>query len=199
MTALATALSSGAAYISIDTDPYNYPDGEIRGTLQATSSLERLVGTDSRARLLGPNSFRCSNLSDKCVVPVYAGPNPTSAVFCDARTDFAEIMVPDRTNKIRVIWLLVNGTLGDQAAYRFAPGAGIVIGPTADGKTAHNPAMDFNGPDYDNQDIRRYKWTSVHKRVDIAFTYQINVERYDPVKDRWIPCTQVDPTISNRN
>ena len=121
-------------------------------------------------------------------------------LFCEARVDFFEIKVYAHAisgKKIRAIWLVVNGEVGDRTDYRLAPTLGVDIGATAGGQ-ALDQTKDFNAPGGDNQESRRFKWNSVHAQTDFAFTYKLNVERYDPADDRWKPCTQVDPTISNR-
>lgn len=200
-TRLADAIRSGAAYLRIRTEAF--PDGEIRGPLVSAAEAFFLGGPSARVRLLGTQNLECSNRSERCVVPIYARTYGNPVRFCEARIDFREIKVPahaDSGRKVRAIWLIVNGELGDRTEYRFAPSVGVEIGPTSSQGKAFDPTKDFNAPGGDSLESRRFKWDSVHKRAgdDYVFPYNLNVERYDPNEDEWRPCKQIDPTISNR-
>jgi hypothetical protein len=209
--ALGQALKEGKVYLQLSTNADNFPRGEVRGYLRHTMlevQFSRLFGNELRANLVGEYDLHCTGYSERCIVPVYA--QMDGKLRCVSRIDFNHVKVPafkdyntghvDATKKVRVVWVLVNGMLGDANHYRFSPTSGIVMGDKSTMGVTLDPSKDFNGSGDDSRDNRRYKWVSVRKRTgdNFVFPYLANVDRYDPEDDQWKPCRPIDPTISNR-
>lgn len=196
----AADVKSGAITLAINSTG-DFSVGEIRGVvLVKPLSLAKLTARLFQSLFLGDQTLLCSGLSERCIVPAYVY---TRGNNCEVRIEFKEVQVKKHTDqgkKVRVIWLLVNGDLGDADDYRFAPTGGVTLNKNAD-NVPNDLGKDFNTPDVDNQDARRFKWNSVHKRVspgDVKpFPYAANAERRDRQTDAWLPCRPVDPTISN--
>jgi hypothetical protein len=142
-------------------------------------------------------TFKCLGYSERCVVPLAARTDYQDGVpFCSLRADFDQLRVAKSKigKQIRIVFMIVNGDVGDDSVYRFRPSQGIVFKPMS--PDTNDVSTDFSRPDADSADGRRYKWNSVYARK-ASIKFNINVERYDPKTDHWDNCEPTDPTISN--
>jgi hypothetical protein len=196
---LDAALKAGQAYLSVNTAITN----EIRGplALYAIQPPERALKLDAVLRnlRLGKADLWCSKDLDlgRCVIPVYAYQLPNGA--CQTFVPFKEVHVAQK-KKTRLVWLLVNSNVNDAHEYRFNPGKGVVLLPndSTSPPTTNDPALDFNGPDDDGADSRRFKWNSVHGRLNtFGFPYAIVAQMRDPGGGQPLQCLPADPTVTN--
>lgn len=209
-TRLANALTSDQAHFVVTSTAYLAPQGELRGTFTAPTTAitmrtprgqpygHTLVQAGGRASIMATsgNEYRCYELSERCVFPVYVSStrDTNGRLSCEARVDFGAIKVPphrDPNKTIRIIWQLVEGNIGDTGDYRFMD-SGIEL-------SGNDPRQDFNAKGRESADGKRFKWQRVGKRIGRDVSYNAWVERFDPATGLSLPCKPADPLIANSN
>jgi hypothetical protein len=157
-------------------------------------ALLAIISSFAHAQPAAKPDFTCSAYRERCVIPVYA--ISPAADKCEVGIDFATIKVPKTKlpggKKIRVVWILFESVVGDPNTYSFKSATtGVEL-------TGNDPTKDFDSPGFDKGETRRFRWHSVHGRVDVPIDYKMNVTREDPAGGS-IDCAVVDPKIINTN
>ena len=191
---LAAGLAAGKAHFVVATLYAPAPDGEIQGKFESVTAFAFTLRAPRNllaAAEAGNNHYTCSKVSERCVIPIYvsSGASGGDLAECNARIDFDLISVPIvQGRKIRVIWQLVEGTIGDTNIYRFR-GAGVEL-------FKNNPTKNFNARGTEGTEVRRYKW--VQAGADTTkLDYHVYVERVNPNTGATMTCGSKDPRIGN--
>ncbi len=169
----------------------------------AADDKSKEVNAKLRPFLLGTDVLNCSPKFDRCVVPIYVLPDQTlGGVFydCVAYVPFKEIYAPrSGAGKIRIVWVLVKGSLSDGDKYRFKD-PGIVITTAFSEEDFDSPGNDADDTEGNETPVkRRFKWRSVNAGqagTSKPFDYEPMAERKKGVN--WVPCKGVDPRIVNQ-
>lgn len=132
----------------------------------------------------GPATLKCTSDND-CRAGVYVSVGNDGE--CVVQLLVEDITV-GRGRHPKVVWHLEKADPGnDPFEYRFDPTVGIVI-------LGNDPARDFEVPRPEGD--LKFKTRSVKLRAS-SFKYQVQVQRRVNHQADWLPCTLVDPRISN--
>ncbi|HEY8709515.1 MAG TPA: hypothetical protein VIM34_16155 [Burkholderiaceae bacterium] len=145
------------------------------------------------AALAKPDMPPCLTNAD-CRIAVYVSIG--AAQECHVQLLFGKVTVAP-VKRPKVVWRIEKADPdGDDFDYRFK------FDPTADPAVygidivGNDPTQDFDQPDYDNGNNRKFKWKSKHDRR-MGFDYKVNVERRSLPHGRWSDCKLLDPRIVN--